>query len=102
MSPLNTNFWHGLTELNTMTFVFFTFIISPRLAQNCWSTFNCYYSPTFEFDIRTKSSTKSNSHTCMSTKAGASHSLLSKRPPRASKYSSNSRGLRGQPCFTPC
>ncbi len=31
-----------------------------------------------------------------------SHSLLSKRPFRASKYSPNNRGLKGQPYFTPC
>jgi len=28
-SPSNTNSWHGLAKLNTMTFVFFTFTISP-------------------------------------------------------------------------
>jgi hypothetical protein len=30
------------------------------------------------------------------------HSLSSKRPFKASKYSPNSRGLKGQPCFIPC
>jgi hypothetical protein len=39
---------------------------------------------------------------CTFTKAGASHFLLSKHPSRASKYSPNNRGLRGQPCFTSC
>jgi hypothetical protein len=39
---------------------------------------------------------------CMSIRAGASHFLPFKPPSRASKYSPNSRGLREQPCFTPC
>ncbi len=93
-SPSNTNSWHESTELNTMTFVFFTFTISPHSAQNCSNAFNCYYSPTSNFDVRARSSAKSNKHMCMSTKAGASHSLSSKRPSMASKYSPNSRGLR--------
>jgi hypothetical protein len=53
-------------------------------------------------NIKVRSSIKNNSHTCMSMKAGASHSLSSKCPSKASKYSPNSRRLRGQPCFTPC
>ncbi len=46
-SPSNTNYWHGFTKLNTMTFVFFMFIVSPCSAQNCWSwsLSNCYYNP---------------------------------------------------------
>jgi hypothetical protein len=44
---------------------------------------------------------KNNSHTCTFVKAGASHFLSSKRLSRASKYSPNNKGLRGQPCFTP-
>jgi hypothetical protein len=99
-SPSNTNFWHGLAELNTMIFVFFTFIVSPRSTQNCWSSFNCCCSPTSDSDVRARSSAKSNSHTCMSAKASASHSLPSKCPFRASKYSPNNKGLRGQLCFT--
>ncbi len=51
-SPLNTNFWHGSIELNTMTFVFFTFTVSPCSAHNCWSTSNYCYSPTFDFDVK--------------------------------------------------
>ncbi len=102
MSPLNINSWHGLTELNTMTFVFFTFIVNPHSSQNCWSPSNCYCSPTSDFNIKARSSTKSNSHMCTFGKAGASHSLPSKRPSKASKYSPNKKGLRGQPCFTPC
>ncbi len=82
-------------------FCFFMFTISPRLAQNCWSAFNCCYSPTSNSDIIARSSAKSNSHMCMFAKASGSHSL-SKRPSRASKYSLNNRGLRGQPYFTPC
>ncbi len=101
-SPSNTNFWHGSIELNTMIFVFFTFTISPHSTQNCWSAFNYCCNPTSDFDVKVKSSTKNNNHTCTSTKAGTSHSLSSKRPSRASKYSPNNRGLRGQPCFTPC
>jgi hypothetical protein len=101
MSPSNTNSWHGSTKLNTMIFVFFTFTISPCLAQNYWSAFNYRCSPTFDFDVRTRSFPKSNSHTCMSARAGASYFLPSKRPFRASKYSPNSMGLRGQLCFTP-
>ncbi len=60
MSPLNKNFWHGSTELNIMTFVFFTFIVSPHLTQNCWSVSNCCCNPTFNSDVRTRSSAKSN------------------------------------------
>ncbi len=92
----------GSAKLNIITFVFFTFTISPRLAQNCWSASNCYYSPTSDSDIRARSSVKSNNHTCTSVRAGALHLVLSKRPFRASKYRPNNRGLRGQPCFTPC
>jgi hypothetical protein len=88
--------------LNTMTFVFFTFTISPHLAQNCWSVPNYYCNPTFDSDIRARSSTKSNSHMCKFVMVGASHFLSSKHPSRASKYSPNSKGLRGQLCFTPC
>ncbi len=84
-----------------MTFVFFTFIVSPRSAQNCWNAFNYCYNPTFNSNVRTRSFTKSNNHTCMSARAGASHSLSSKCPSRASKYNPNNKGLRGQPCFTP-
>jgi hypothetical protein len=63
---------------------------------------NYCYNPTSDFDVRTRSSTKSNNHMCTPTRAGASHSLPSKQPFRASKYNPNSRGLRGQPCFTAC
>ncbi len=101
VSPSNINSWHGSTKLNTMTFFFFTFTLSPRSAQNCWNVFNCYYSPTFDYDIRSRSFTKSNNHTCKSVRTGASRSLLSKHLFRASKYSPNSKGLRRQPCFTP-
>jgi hypothetical protein len=100
--PLNINSWHGSANLNTMTFVFFLFTINPRSAQNCWSASNCCYSPTSDFDVKAKSSIKSNSHMCVFAKAGASHFLPSKRRSRASKYSPHSRGLRGQPYFTPC
>ncbi len=85
-----------------MVFVFFTFTMSPRPSQNCWSVSNCCCNPTSEFDVRTRLSAKSNSHTCTSARAGASHSLPSKRPSRASKYNPNSKGLKGQPCFPPC
>ncbi len=92
MSPSNKNSWHGSTKLNTMTFIFFTFTINARSAQNYYIASNYYCSPIFDSDIKARSSAKSNSHTCMSTKADASHSLLSKRPFRASKYSPNNRG----------
>jgi hypothetical protein len=101
VSLSNTNSWHGLTKLNTMTLVFFTFTVSPHLAQNCWNASNCCYSPTFDFDVKARSSAKSNSHACTFVTAGASHSLMSKRPSKASKYSPNNRGQKGQPCFTP-
>ncbi len=101
-SPSNTNSWYGLAKLNTMTFVFFTFTVSPRLAQNCWSAFNCCYSPTSDSDVKVRSFAKSNNHTCTFAKADASHFLLFKRPSRVFKYSPNSKGLRRQPCFTPC
>jgi hypothetical protein len=52
--------------------------------------------------MTTKSSIKSNSHTCTSAKASASHFVSSKCPSKVSKYSPNNRGLRGQPCLTPC
>ncbi len=102
MSPSNTNFWHGSTELNTMTFVFSTFTVSSRSTQNYWSVSNYCCSRTFDSDVRARSSTKSNNHTCTCANVGASHFLPSKCPSRASKYSPNNRGLRGQPCFTPC
>ncbi len=92
MSPSNINFWHGSTELNTMTFVFFRFTVSLCSAQNCWSASNYYYSPTSNFNVKVKSFAKSNSHTCTSARAGASHFLLSKRPFKASKYSPNNKG----------
>jgi hypothetical protein len=95
MSPSNTNFWHGSTKLNTMTFVFFTFIENPRSAQNCWSAFNCYYTPTFDSDVRARSSAKNNNHMCTSTRPSASHFLPSKHLSKASKYSPNNRQLRG-------
>ncbi len=94
-SPLNTNSWHGSTELNTMAFVFSMFTMNPRSAQNCWSVFNCCCSPTSDSDVRTRSFAKSSNHMCTSARVGASHSLPSKRPSRASKYNPNSRGLRG-------
>ncbi len=84
-----------------MIFIFFTFIVSPRSAQNYWSASNYCCSPTSNFDVRMKSSAKSNSHTCTFAKVGASHFLPSKHHSRASKYSPNRRGLKGQPCFTP-
>ncbi len=97
----NINSWHGLAESNTTTFVFFTFTANPRSAQNYWSTSNCCYSPTSDSNVIARSSAKNNIHTCMFAKANASHFLPSKCPFRASKYSPNSRGLRGQPYFTP-
>ncbi len=101
-SPLNINSLHESAKLNTMTFVFFTFTVSPHSAQNCWSTSNCCWNPTSDSNVRARSFSKSNNHTCTFAKAGASHSLLSKHPSRASKYSPNSRGLKRQPYFTPC
>ncbi len=98
----NTNSQHGLVEQNTMIFVFFMFTISSRSTQNCWSMFNCCYNLIFNFDIKTTSLAKSNSHTCKFAKAGASHFVLCKCPSEASKYSPNNRGLRRQPCFTFC
>jgi hypothetical protein len=91
-----------VNEIEHHDFCFFHVTISPRLAQNCLSMFNCCYSPTSDSDVRVKSSTKSNNHTCMSIRVGALHSLPSKCPFRASKYSPNSMRLKGQPCFTPC
>ncbi len=85
-----------------MTFVFFTFIVSPRSTQNYWSVSNYCCNPTSNFDIGARSSIKSSSHMCKFVRADASHTLLSKRPSRASKYSPNNRRLKGQPCFTPC
>ncbi len=101
MSPLNINSWHGSTKLNTMTFVLFTFTINPHSTQNCWSASNYCCNLTSDSGIKMRSSAKNNNHMCTSTKAGASHSLLSKRPFRTSKYSPNNRGFKRQPCFTP-
>jgi hypothetical protein len=101
-SPSNKISWHGLVKLNTMTFVFFMFIVNPSSTQNYHSVSNCCGNPTFDSNIRARSSTKSNSHTCKFAKAGASHFLLSKCPSRASKYSPNNKGLKEQPYFTPC
>jgi hypothetical protein len=78
------------------------FTVSSRSVQNCWSVSNCCYNPNSDFGIKARSFAKNNSHTCKFVKAGASHSLSCKCPSRASKYSPNNRGLRGQPCFTPC
>ncbi len=83
-------------------FCFFMFIVSPRLAQNCWSVCNCCCSPTSDFDVKVRSFTKNNSHTCTYVRASASHSLSSKHPSMASKYNPNSKGLRRQPYFTHC
>ncbi len=58
MSPSNTNSWHGLVELNTMTFVFFMLTINPHSTQNCWSAFNCCCSPTFDSNVKVRSSAK--------------------------------------------
>jgi hypothetical protein len=102
MSSLNTNSWHGSAKLNTMTFIFFMFIVNPRSVQNSWNVFNYCCSPNSNSNVRTRSSAKSNNHTCMFAKAGALHSLPYKCPSKTSKYNPNSRGLRGQPCFTPC
>jgi hypothetical protein len=85
-----------------MTFVFFTFTVSPHSTQNCCSVSNCCYNPTFHSNIRARSFVKSSNHTCKCARAGASHYLSFKQPSRASKYSPNSKGLKGQPCFTPC
>ncbi len=101
-SPSNTNFWHGSTKLNTMIFVSFMFTVSPRSTQNYWTVSNYCCNPTFDFDVKVRSFVKGTNHMCTSARADALHSLSSKRPSRASKYSPNSRGLRGQPCFTPC
>jgi hypothetical protein len=76
-------------------------MVSPCSAQNYWSMFNYCCSATSNSDVRAWSFTKSNSHTCTSARVDASHSLPSKCPSRASKYNPNSRGLKGQPCFTP-
>jgi hypothetical protein len=100
MSPLNINSWHGLTKLNIMIFVFFTFMVSAHSAQNYWNALNSYCSLTSCSDIIAWSSSKINNHMCTSVRASASHSLSSKCPSRASKYSPNSRGLKRQPCFT--
>ncbi len=59
-------------------------------------------SPTYDFDIRARSFAKTSSHTCKFVRIGALHFLLSKCPSKASKYSPNNKGLRGQPYFTPC
>ncbi len=83
-------------------FCFFHVTVSPRSTQNCWSASNCCCSPTSNSDVKTRSSAKNSSHTCTFARAGASHSLSSKRLSKASKYNLNSRGLKGQPCFTPC
>jgi hypothetical protein len=101
----NVTFKHKLlawvNKIECHDFCFFTFIVSPSSTQNCWNVSNYCCSPTSDFDIKARSSAKSNSHTCTSVRAGASHFLPSKRPSRASKYSPNKRRLRGQPCFTP-
>jgi hypothetical protein len=91
-SPSNTNCSHGSTKLNTMTFIFFTFIVNPRSTQNCWIVSNCCYNPTFDSDIKARSSVKNSGHMCTFFRIGASHSLPLKCPSRASKYSPNSRG----------
>ncbi len=102
----NITFKHKLLAwvsiIEHVTFVFLTFTISPCLAQNCRSASNYCCSPTSNSNVKTNSFAKSNNHMCMFVRAGASHSLSSKHPSRASKYSPNNKGLKGQPCFTPC
>ncbi len=94
-SPSNKNSWHGLAKLNTMTLVFFTFIISPHSAQHCWSAFNCCWSPTFDSDVKARFFTKNNSHMCTCVKVGASHFLLSKCPSRNPNIAQIVRGWSG-------
>jgi hypothetical protein len=93
--------WVNIIKHHDFCF-FFTFIISPHLAQNYWNVSNYCYNPILDYDVKARSSTKINSHTCMSTTTDALHSLLSKHPSKGSKYNPNNRGLRGQPGFTPC
>jgi hypothetical protein len=81
--------------LNTMTFVFFMFILNPCSTQNYWSVSNCCYSPISYSNVRMRSFAKSTNHTCKSTRAGALHYLSSKHPSKASKYNPNNKGLRG-------
>jgi hypothetical protein len=85
-----------------MTFLFFTFTVSPCSTQNYWSVSNCCFNPISDSDVKVRSSAKSNNHMCKSSKVNASHSLSSKRPSKASKYNPNNKGMRGQPCFTSC
>jgi hypothetical protein len=47
-----------------MTFIFLTFAISLHSTQNCWSMYNCCFSPTSNCDIKARSSTKNNNHMC--------------------------------------
>ncbi len=83
-------------------FCFFHIHRKPTFNTKLLSASNYCCSPTSNFDIRARSFAKSSSHTCTFVRADASHSLPSKHPSRASKYSLNSRGLKWQPCFTPC
>jgi hypothetical protein len=78
------------------------FIVSPRSTQNYWNAFNYCCNPTFDSDIKARSSAKSNNQMCMFVTVGSSHFLPSKHSSRTSKYSPNNRGLRGQPYFIPC
>jgi hypothetical protein len=41
-----------------MTFVFFMLTINPHSTQNCWSAFNCCCSPTFDSNVKVRSSAK--------------------------------------------
>ncbi len=101
VSPSNTNFLAWVNKIEHHDFFFFTFIVSPRSGQNHWSMFNYCYSPTSNYDVKVISFVKNNNHTCKFAIADASHSLSSKRPSKASKYSPNNMGLRRQPYFTP-
>jgi hypothetical protein len=56
------------------------FTVSPHLVYNCWSASNYCCSPTSHFDVRMRSSTKNNSHTCTFRTTSASHFLLSRAP----------------------
>jgi hypothetical protein len=53
---------------------------------------NYCYNPIPNSNIRTKSSTKSNNHTCKFARANALHFLPFKHPSKTSKYSQTTRG----------
>ncbi len=99
----NTNSWHGSAELNTMIFVFFTFTVvhvQHKITGTCLIV--VVIPPLTSTSERGHLQKNNSQRASLLRLVHRSHFLPSKRPSKASIYSPNSKGLREQPCFTPC